>query len=69
MRSPTKKYQQVEAGLNRPLAAFVLDLRASGAPWRKVAAAVHAASGVDVTSEAIRTWFVGRDPIESERAA
>ena len=69
MSQRSRKYLEVEAGLGSDLAAYVAQRRGAGLPWRKVADAVTAASGVDVTSEALRQWFTGRDPVELPEAA
>ena len=55
--SPT--YQLADQALAGTLAATVLDARAAGQSWRRIAQAIYARTGgaVDVTGETLRLWF------------
>ena len=43
--------------LDGQLDTFVLDRRALGQPWRIIARDLHAATGEDITPEALRSWY------------
>jgi hypothetical protein len=59
-RTPT--WRLLDHLLAGGLDAFVHDRRAQGVPWRVIARDLHAATGVDVTQEALRTWYLQDDP-------
>lgn len=58
----TAMYDQVEEKLRQPLADYVAERRASGASWRRIALSITESTGIDITGEALRVWFVLRQP-------
>lgn len=61
MATPTATRRLLDHLLGGQLDAFVADRRAAGQPWRIVARDVHAETGVDITPEALRSWYA-QDP-------
>jgi intein-encoded DNA endonuclease-like protein len=43
------------------LAAYVLDRRAKGHSWRRIALALRDDVGIDVTHETVRSWYSAED--------
>lgn len=58
----TDLYEQVEAKLGEPLAAYVMARRRTDPPtsWRRIGLEITARTGLDITGEALRVWFVVR---------
>ena len=61
MVSKTNTQRLLDLLLDGKLDSFVLDRRAQGEPWRIIARDVHAETGVDITPEALRSWYA-QDP-------
>lgn len=53
----TVTQQLVEIRLGRDLATYVNGLRAAGLSWREIAEDVHQRTGVQVSYEALRSWY------------
>jgi hypothetical protein len=54
----TRLYRQLERHLTgTTLAAYVAQRRASGTGWRALATDLTEATGVEVSHEALRSWF------------
>jgi hypothetical protein len=53
----TPMRELIEGRLDGPLADFVAAHRSSGTAWRRIAMEVWRTTGVDVSSETLRTWF------------
>lgn len=47
--------------LDGKLDEFVESRRADGRSWRLIARDLHEATGLDVTHETLRIWFIGAD--------
>jgi len=58
----TDLYEQVEAKLGEPLASYVTSRRATvpATSWRRIGLEITARTGIDITGEALRVWFVVR---------
>ena len=57
MTDPTPLYLLAEERLGEPLANFVLQRRPDLA-WRRIAMEIYERTGVDITYETLRTWFL-----------
>lgn len=60
----TDLYEQVETRLGEPLRTYVDSRREAGRSWRRIALEVTARTGIDITGEALRVWFVVRRPVD-----
>lgn len=49
-----------ESKLGRDLGIYVRVRQAEGLGWRRIADDLHRDSGVVISHEALRSWFVGR---------
>ena len=56
-RSPT--YLLINDRLNGGLDAFITERRAANRSWRLIAKDIEAATGIDVTFETLRAWYLG----------
>jgi hypothetical protein len=58
----TDLYDTVEAKLGEPLADYVNTRRATdpATSWRRIGLEITARTGIDITGEALRVWFVVR---------
>lgn len=63
----TVTQQLVEVRLGRDLATYVNGLRSAGLSWREIADDVHQRTGVQVSYEALRSWY--RDGERAEAGA
>lgn len=54
---PTATYRLIDHMLDGQLDAFVLDRRQAGLAWRLIARDLYYRTGVDVTDQALRTWY------------
>ena len=61
MATPTATRRLLDLLLDGKLDDFVHERRAEGQPWRIIARDVHAQTGVDITPEALRSWYA-QDP-------
>ena len=57
MATATHLLADVQLGDAGPLSAFVAVRRNNGRSWRRIAANLHEQTGIDVTSETLRSWF------------
>lgn len=53
--------QLAEAKLGRSLEQFVRLRLAEGIGWRRISDELHAASGIRVSHESLRSWFLTED--------
>jgi predicted GIY-YIG superfamily endonuclease len=53
----TRLYRQLERHLDGSLASYVAERRAKDVGWRAIAAQLVEATQVEVSHEAIRSWF------------
>lgn len=56
--TPSRLYRQIERQLDGTLVDFVAARRPHES-WRRIAADVHEATGVEVSWESLRSWFDG----------
>lgn len=58
----TDLYDTVEAKLGEPLDGYVTARRRTEPPtsWRRIGVEITARTGIDITGEALRVWFVVR---------
>lgn len=54
----TAKYQLIQLRLGRDLAQYVSDRQGSGDSWRTISADLSTLTGVHVSHETLRSWFV-----------
>ncbi len=63
--TPSRLYRQIERRLDGTLADFVAARRPHES-WRRIAADIEEATGVEVSFESLRTWFDGRITVTYE---
>ena len=67
--STTATRRLLDILLDGKLDSFVLDRRAHGQSWRIIARDIHAKTEVDITPEALRSWYVQDKPASDDDVA
>jgi hypothetical protein len=65
---PTDRARLVEAALGENLHDWIAARRRTGLAWRRIAAALTAASGIDVTDMTVSTWYPALRTLATDEA-
>lgn len=64
-QTPSKLYRMIEERLDGTLAEYIAAQRPQRS-WRQIAAELQEATGIEVSWESLRSWFVDRIEVRTE---